>query len=150
MHRRPLGGGRTLALVGGILIVAGCVLPWWTLGGETGIPAVSGNAFEGSGIIVFLSGVLTLALVALPYAVGDRPTGLDRWVSFAILAIAGWIGLAWRVVDLLLTADGPPGAFHFTEPVQVFTNGPGLWIAGLGLAVVSRAVYLMTREPAYR
>ena len=37
----------------------------------------AGNAFEGSGILVFLVGVATLALVALPYAVGDRPTG-DR------------------------------------------------------------------------
>jgi hypothetical protein len=126
------------------------VLPWWRLGGDTGIPAVSGNAFDGSGIVVFLVGVLTLALVALPYAVGDRPTGLDRWVSFAILAIAGWIGLAWRVVDLLLAADGPPGAFRFQEPLQVVTNGPGLWIAALGLAVLSRAVYTMTREPVYR
>ena len=26
----------------------------------------------------------------------------------------------------------------------------GLWIAGLGLAVLSRAVYRMTREPRYR
>jgi hypothetical protein len=71
-------------------------------------------------------------------------------VSFAILAVAGWIGLAWRVIDLALTANGPPGAFKFDEPIQVLTNGPGLWIAGLGLAILSRSVYLMTREPAYR
>jgi hypothetical protein len=55
------------------------------------------------------------------------------------------LGLGWRVVDLLLS-----GAFRFSEPAQVFTNGPGLWIAGLGLAVLSRAVYRMTREPLYR
>ncbi len=145
MHRRPLGGGRTLAAIAGVLIVVGSILPWWQVGGETGIPPLSGNAFEGSGIIVFLVGVITLALVALPYAVGDRPTGIDRPVSYALLAIVGWLGLAWRVVDLLLS-----GAFQFTEPIQVFTNGPGLWIAGLGLAVLSRAVYRMTREPTYR
>ena len=145
MHRRPLGGGRTLAAVGGVLIIVGSVLPWWRVGGETGIPPLSGNAFEGSGIIVFLVGVITLALVALPYAVGDRPTGLDRPMSFALLAVVGWLGLAWRVIDLLLSE-----AFQFSEPIQVFTNGPGLWIAGLGLAVLSRAVYRMTREPAYR
>jgi hypothetical protein len=40
--------------------------------------------------------------------------------------------------------------FQFTEPAQIFTNGPGLWVAGLGLAILSRAVYLMAREPAYR
>ena len=94
---------------------------------------------------MFLVGVATLALVALPYAVGDRPTGIDRPIAYGLLAIVGWLGLAWRVVDLLLS-----GAFQFTEPVQVFTNGPGLWIAGLGLAVLSRAVYRMTREPVYR
>ncbi len=134
-----------MAAIGGVVILVGCVLPWWRLGGETGIPAVGGNAFEGSGIVVFLVGVATLALVALPYAVGDRPTAIDRWLSFALLAIAGWIGLGWRIVDLILT-----GAFRFTEPVQVFTNGPGLWIAGIGLVVLSRAAYQMTREPAYR
>ncbi|MDF2735031.1 MAG: hypothetical protein K0S97_1654 [Chloroflexota bacterium] len=145
MHRRPLGGGRTLAAIAGVLIVVGSILPWWRVGGETGIPPLSGNAFEGSGIIVFLVGVVTLALVALPYAVGDRPTGIDRPVSYALLAVVGWLGLGWRVIDLVLS-----GAFQFTEPIQVFTNGPGLWIAGLGLAVLSRSVYRMTREPAYR
>ena len=145
MHRRPLGGGRTLAAVAGVLIIVGSVLPWWRIGGDSGVAPLSGNAFEGSGIIVFLVGVMTLALVALPYAVGDRPTGIDRPMSFALLAVVGWLGFGWRVIDLLLS-----GAFTFSEPAQVFTNGPGLWIAGLGLAVLSRAVYRMTREPVYR
>jgi hypothetical protein len=145
MHRRPLGRGRTLAALGGVLIIVGSVLPWWRVGGTPGISARDGNAFEGSGIIVFLVGVVALALVALPYAIGDRPTGIDRPVSYALLAVVGWLGLGWRVVDLLLL-----GAFTFREPAQVFTNGPGLWIAGLGLAVLSRAVYRMTREPVYR
>jgi len=145
MHRRPLGAGRTLAAIAGVLIVVGSILPWWRLGGASGIPAVGGNAFEGSGIIVFLVGVVTLALVALPYAVGDRPTGVDRTVSYGLLAIVGWVGLGWRVLDLVAS-----GAFRFGEPAQVFTNGPGLWIAGLGLGVLSRAVFQMTREPHYR
>ena len=145
MHRRPLGGGRTLAAVAGVLIIVGSVLPWWRIGGDSGVAPLSGNAFEGSGIIVFLVGVMTLALVALPYAIGDRPTGIDRPMSFALLAVVGWLGFGWRVIDLLLS-----GAFTFSEPAQVFTNGPGLWIAGLGLAVLSRAVYRMTREPVYR
>jgi uncharacterized membrane protein YbhN (UPF0104 family) len=145
MHRRPLGQGRTLAALGGLLIVVGSILPWWRLEQEGGLPALTGNAFEGSGILVFLSGVATLALVALPYAIGDRPTSLDRWYAFALLAVVGWVGLAWRVVDLVLS-----GAFRFVEPTQVFTSGPGLWVAGLGLAILSRATYRMTREPAYR
>jgi hypothetical protein len=145
MHRRPLGRGRTLAALAAPLIVLGCVLPWWQVGGTPGIPIESGNGLAGSGIVVFLVGVATLALVALPYAAGDRPVGLDRWLSYAVLAVAGWIGLAWRVVELALI-----GAFQFHEPAQVLTNGPGLWLAGIGLAVLSRAVYDMAAEPAHR
>ena len=42
------------------------------------------------------------------------------------------------------------GAFSFSEPAQVFTNGPGLWLAAIGLVVLSRATYDMAREPARR
>jgi hypothetical protein len=146
MHRRPLGRGRTLAAVAGVLIVVGCVLPWWKVGGgDTGITALSGNGFEGAGIIVFLVGIGALALVALPYAAGDRPLGIDRWLSFLLLTAAGWIGFGIRIVSLLLD-----GAFQFTEPAQVFTNGPGLWLVVIGLITLSRACYDMAREPAYR
>jgi hypothetical protein len=145
MHRRTLGRGRWMATVGGVLMVVGSVLPWWQVGGTPGITAESGNGLAGSGILVFLVGIATLALVALPYASGDRPVGLDRWLSFAILAVAGWIGFAWRVVDLWLA-----GAFQFGSPAQVLTNGPGLWIAAIGLVLLARAAYVMTRESAYR
>ena len=134
-----------MAAIGGVVILIGCFLPWWRVGGGDGLPLVSGNAFEGSGILVFLVGVATLFLVALPYAIGDRPTGIDRWVSFALLAAVGWLALAWRVLTLLLD-----GAFTFAEPTEIFTNGPGLWIVGIGLTILARAAYQMTREPAYR
>jgi hypothetical protein len=146
MHRRPLGGGRTLAAIGSVVILIGCVLPWWQLaqpGG--GLPPLTGNGLEASGILPLLAGIGTLLLVALPYAVGDRPTPIDRWEVFALLAIVGWIGVAWRVFELVGL-----GAFRFTEPAQVVTNGPGLWITAIGLAILSRAAFLMTREPHYR
>ena len=146
MHRRPLGRGRTLAAVAGAMLAIGCILPWWKVGGAgTGITPLQGNGFEGSGIIVFLVGIATLALVALPYATGDRPLAIDRWLSYLLLTLVGWIGFGIRVVALILD-----GAFQFTEPAQVFTNGPGIWIAILGLAILSRATYDMAREPAYR
>jgi hypothetical protein len=146
MHRRPLGGGRTLAALGAVLILAGCVLPWWQLaqpGG--GLPPLSGNGLEDSGILTVLAGIATLFLIALPYAVGDRPTPVDRWEVFALVALVGWAGLGLRVARLI--ADQ---AFRFAEPIQVFTNGPGLWLTGIGLAILSRAVFVMTREPHYR
>ena len=145
MQRRPLGRGRTLATLAGLAIVVGCVLPWWTVGGTTGIPAVSGNGLDGSGIVVFLVGIATLALVALPYAAGDRPLGVDRWLSFALLAAAGWLAFVVRIAVLIGN-----GAFQFSEPAQVFTNGPGLWLAGAGLVMLARAAYTMSREPRYR
>jgi hypothetical protein len=145
MHRRPLGGGRTLAALGGLVILVGCVLPWWQVVQPGGLPPLSGNALEGSGIVVLLVGVATLLLVALPYAVGDRPTPIDRWEAYALLAVVGWLGFGWRIVQLF-----GAGAFRFTEPIQVFTNGPGLWVAGIGLAILSRAAFVMTHEPHYR
>ena len=145
MHRRPLGRGRLLATLAGILIVAGCALPWWQVGGTPGITERSGTGFAGSGILVFLIGIVALALVALPYAAGDRPVGLDRWLTFAILAAAGWIGFAWRVVELAMI-----GAFQFGQPADVLSHGPGIWLAALGLTVLSRAVFEMAGEPSRR
>jgi hypothetical protein len=145
MHRRPLGRGRTLAALAAPLIVIGCILPWWRVGGTPGITEQTGNGFEGSGILVFLVGMLALALVALPYASGDRPLALDRWLSFAVLAVAGWIGLGWQVLQLALI-----GAFQVHEPTEIVTNGPGIWLAAIGLIVLSRAVYEMASEPTRR
>ena len=145
MQRRPLGRGRTLATVAGLAIVLGCILPWWTVGGTSGIPAVSGNGLEHIGIVVFLCGIVTLALVALPHPAGDRPLGLDRWLSFAMLAVVGWLAFAIRIAVLIGN-----GAFQFDEPAQILTNGPGLWVTGAGLVMLARAAYTMSRESFYR
>ena len=138
MHRRPLGRGRQLAAIGSIVIIVACLLPWWRFGGGDGLPATSGNAFVGSGIIVFFVALATLALLALPYAAGDVPVGLDRSLSFVILTIVGWLGLVIRVVDL-----GTAGALGLPD------RAPGLWLAAVGLAILSRAVYDIAREPRF-
>ncbi len=145
MIRRSVGRGRRLAILGALLVLAGCVLPWWTIGGGDGIPPISGNAFESTGIVVFIVGLVTLAIVTLPYAVRDRPVILDRWPAFAILAAAGWIGLGMRVLDLASS-----GAFAFREPEQVITNGPGLWLVAIGLIALARAALEVAHEPPQR
>jgi hypothetical protein len=136
MHRRPLGNGRRLAGLAAIVIIAACFLPWWQTSNEGGLPALSGNAFDGAGVLVFFVGLAVIALLALPYAAGDVPVGLDRSLSFLILAVVGWLALAIRLVDLGTT----------NAEVLLPQRAYGLWLAALGLILLSRAVYDISRE----
>ena len=136
MQRRPLGTGRRLAGLAALVIIAACFLPWWQTSGELGIQ-LGGNAFDGAGVIVFFDALAVIALLALPYAAGDVPVGLDRPLSFLILAALGWVAWAIRLVDLAaanLEAVYPQRAY-------------GLWLAALGLIILSRAAYNIMREP---
>jgi hypothetical protein len=138
MHRRPLGRGRQLAVLAALIIIVGCLLPWWQFGGGAGeLSRIQGNAFEGSGILVFFAALATIALLALPYAAGDRPVAIDRPLSYAAVAIVGAIGLLTRVVDL-----ATKGALALPD------RAPGLWLAAVGLIILSRAVYDLWRESA--
>ena len=101
MYRYPVSRGRWVAAGSAAVLLIGCVLPWYTAGGQVGgLPPVTGNAFESSGILVFLVALATLALVTLPYAAGDRPVGLDRWPPYLILLIVGLLGVLLRAWDL--------------------------------------------------
>ncbi len=143
-HRRPVGRARILAALGAVVILAGCVLRWWTVGGANGLPRIEGNAFDGMGIVVFVVALLTIAVVTLPYA-SDRPVAADRWPAYAILALLGWLAFVIRLVDLATI-----GALSFPVPTAVLTNGPGLWITGIGLAMLGRAAFDIQREPEDR
>jgi hypothetical protein len=144
MHRRPVGRARILASVGGIVALVGCFLPWWTVGGVDQLPTIGGNAFDSFGILVFITSIATLALVTLPYA-SERPVSADRWQIYAIFATVGWLGFVGRIVDLGLSQ-----AFAFRQPSDVLTHIPGLWVAGIGLAILARAIFDMAREPRLR
>jgi hypothetical protein len=144
MHRRPVGRSRLLAAIGALVILAGCFLPWWTFGGELGLPVRSGNAFESLGILVFAAAIATLALVTLPYA-SERPVSADRWSSYAIIAAVGGLGFAYRLLELL-----GMHVFQFSEPAEVITRIPGLWLSGIGLVILARATYEMLQEPRLR
>jgi hypothetical protein len=136
MHRRPLGAGRRLAGLASIIMIAACFLPWWQTSTDLGLPPRSGNAFDGSGVLVFFVALAIIALLALPYAAGDVPVGLDRPLSFLILTIVAWVAFTVRLAGLALTN------LDAVLPQRAY----GLWLAALGLIVLSRAVYNITRE----
>lgn len=144
MHRRPVGRSRRLAAIGALVALAGCFLPWWTRAVPGGLTPLSGTAFEGMGILVFAAAIATLALVTLPYA-SERPVSADRWTSYALITAAGCIGFAYRVVEL-----GSINAISFNEPADIVTHIPGLWLCGIGLAILARATYEMLNEPRLR
>jgi hypothetical protein len=131
MHRFPLGRGRWLAGASAVVILIGCVLPWYTVGGTIGgLPPYTGNAFESSGILVFLAALSILALVALPYASGDRSVALDRWPPYLIILAVAILGLLIRLIDL--TGRGVLG---------LPDRSPGLWLVALGLIGLARATF---------
>lgn len=144
MHRRPVSRTRRLAAIGALVTLVGCFLPWWSRGGGIGLPQIAGTAFEGTGIVVFAAAIATIALVTLPYA-SERPVTADRWTSYALITAAGWIGFGYRIVEL-----GSLRAFSFPEPADIVLSIPGLWLAGIGLAILTRATFEMLQEPRLR
>jgi hypothetical protein len=136
MQRRRMTNGRRLAALAAVVVIVACFLPWWQSASEGGLPALSGNAFDGAGVLVFFVALAIIALLALPYAAGDVPVSIDRPLSFVIVAIVGWVAFAIRVVDLATTnldAIFPQRAY-------------GMWIAALGLILLGRAAYDISRE----
>lgn len=136
MHRRPLGRARLLALVAAAVLIVACLLPWYRAGEGLGLPPIELRAFDGAGIVVFLVGLATIALVVLPYA-ADRPVALDRPVSYLVLFLAGAGGAILWPLDLLTTY--PAGLLP--------ERAPGYWLVWLGLAIYARAVYECFGEP---
>jgi len=139
MHRRSLGSGRRLALVAGVLLVVGSVLPWYQVGGEGSLPVIVYRAFDGTGILCFLAGLATLALLALPYAMGDRPTPIDRGVSFAILAAVAIVGVILWVPNVTADVSG-------LLPMRSY----GFWITVVGAVLLARAAFEIYLSPERR
>jgi hypothetical protein len=136
MHRRPMGRARRAAGLAAVILLVACFLPWFGTGTDAGLPPISGNAFFGSGVLVFFVGLAVIALLAWPYAAGDTPVTLDRPLSFLLLTVIGWLALALRAVDLA------------TANLEVLfpTRSYGLWLAAIALVVLTRAVYDMRNE----
>ena len=126
MNRRTIGRGRIIAGIGAVLTLIACFLPWYTVGGDGGLPALSSNAFDGTGILVFLAAVGVLALIALPYAAGDQPLGIDRPAAFVLVVAIGVAGFVIRIVQLFQA-----GALGLPD------RALGFWLAALGLAIMA-------------
>jgi len=139
MHRRTVGPARRLALVAAVLLVVGSVLPWYQVGGDGGLPAIVYRAFDGSGILSFLAGLATLALIALPFAMGDRPTPIDRGVSFAALAVVAIAGVLLWVPNVLADVSG-----------LLPSRSYGFWTAALGAVLLGRAAFEVLTAPDRR
>jgi hypothetical protein len=138
MHRRPLGRGRVLAIVAALVMLVACLLPWFSIGGESDLPELTERAFDGVGILTFAAALLTIALVTLPYAAGQRPVAIDAWPSYLLIFVIGLAGVAlWPLVGdhLLYPAGLLPG------------RAPGYWLAIVGVLIHARAVFEIHQRP---
>lgn len=134
MNRRVLGRGRTIVGIGAFVILVACLFPWGQTAG-IGLPPQKTGAFDGFGIVVFVVAVVLLALIALPYAAGDQPIVLDRPLAFAVTAGVGIVGFLLKLVQIIQS-----------EVLGLPDRSLGLWLAGIGLAVVCWGVAELTVE----
>jgi hypothetical protein len=139
MHRRSIGRGRTLAVIGALVVLGGCILPWYAFRVEGGLPAREFIGLTQSGILAFIAALATLALVALPYAAGDRPVSADRGLAYLLLTGLAALGVA---LGLLQVIDDLSGLFP--------DRAAGWWIALVGVGILARATFEIIQEPARR
>ncbi len=124
MHRRSLSSGRRLAALGAIVILVGCLLPWYVLGGNGGLPELVYRAFDGTGMLTFVAALATLALVTLPYAAGERPIGIDHPMVFALLAVVALVGVVLWIPNIH-ALDAPGRAVSPTVPTATGSRWSG-------------------------
>jgi hypothetical protein len=142
MHRRPLGNGRRLAILGAIALIVGWLpfFPWYTLGGNGELTPIVLHGADATGIVAMVAALATLALVTLPYAT-ESPVTFDRGLSFVILAVAALIGVG--LFPLVAgTFEAPEGLL----PDRAY----GFWIAAAGAIVLARGAYEVVLEPPRR
>ncbi|CAN5530187.1 hypothetical protein BH24CHL8_BH24CHL8_06170 [soil metagenome] len=136
MMRRGLGRGRLLVGLGAVIALISMPLDWFKVGGQvTSITPISGNGFEGAGILVFVATVALLAVLVLPYASRYGRSAWDRPMTYLLLAGLAVAGLILRILqlageDILSTPD----------------RAPGLYVAAAALLVVAWGIAEMAAE----
>jgi hypothetical protein len=126
-----------MAAMFALVLLLGCVLPWWTIVVADGLPPTTGNAFESTGILVFLAAMAVLALVTLRLA-SERPLEIDRLPAFLVVLGLGLLGFVLRLLGLF--ASGPLDQFRPD-------HAPGVFIVIVGLVGLGRAVLEIYQEP---
>lgn len=136
MTRRGLGRGRLLVGLGAIIALISMPLDWFKVGGQvTSITPISGNGFEGTGVLLFVAAIALLAVLVLPYASRYGRSGWDRPATYLLLGGLAIAGLVLRVLQL--AGDGIIGTPD---------RAPGLYMAGAGLLIVAWGVAEMLGE----
>lgn len=126
-----------MAAMFAFVLLLGCVLPWWTIVVADGLPPTTGNAFESTGILVFLAAMAVLALVTLRLS-SERPLEIDRLPAFLIILGLGLLGFVLRLLGLF--GSGPLDQFRPD-------HAPGAFIVIVGLTGLGRAVLEIYQEP---
>jgi hypothetical protein len=128
---------RALAIVAAAIMLVSCLLPWYTFVGD--LPATSFRGWDGSGVLVFIAAVATLAVLAFP-ASATRPEGpAQRPIVYALLATIAVLGVVLWPLSFL---DRPSGLLP--------DRAPGLWLAVAGAAVSLLAAREMVRRRVRR
>ena len=114
-----------LGLLGGAMVMAGTVLPWFTLFAGLqpyrGILGLYGKVLLGGGLVAALAGAVLLVSGGL---VLRRAVGV---LGLGMAAFAGWLMVG--LFDTYRTLQA--------NPMLVAQLGPGLFVAALGAAVVA-------------
>jgi uncharacterized membrane protein len=134
--RRGLGRGRTLIAIGAVLAILSMPLSWQKAGGIV-LPVSTDWGFSGAGVATFVSAVLMLALIVLPFTIETRQVGLDRPIVYLALLAVAIGGLVVAVVDLV----GGDAQYSLTP-----MDAPGLWLAMVAMAVITWGVLELFAE----
>lgn len=134
--RRGLGRGRTLIAIGAIIAIIAMPLSWQKAGGVV-LEVRTAWGFAGPGWLMFVAAVLMLAFILLPYTTRTRQLSIDRALSYVVLllvGVAGLLGAAFRLV-------GGEEEYGLTP-----LDAPGLWLAVVGMVVVTWGVLELLAE----
>jgi len=141
---RRRSNGRRLSGLGAMLVVLGALPSWWTLGGGSGAPAITGNAFDSVGVFAFFSALALLAILIAPDAVGEQ-LPIDAWPLHVGLVCFAGLAFLLAASEAAVRATGSELSLAVVfSPLRA----PGLWVTliGLGTWIAGVAQIVDTRD----